>query len=101
MKIAEGLLLRKQLEQKVAQLQPIYLNGKQGLFETKIERIDKGENVDEVKIQVPKVSLNEVTKLYDHYASELRKLDASIQQANWSHDLTYKEKSAPEQKEVK
>lgn len=88
MKIAQGLLLRKQLEKKVAQLEPIKRLGDDGLFETKIKRMNVTEQTDEVSISVPKVTLENVTKEYDKYASALRKLDASIQQANWQYDLT-------------
>ena len=91
MKIAEGLLLRKQLEAKVKQLEPLNMQGERGLFELKTERVNVNENVDEVKLQIPKVELKEVTKEYDRYASELRKLDASIQKANWEFDLDYKD----------
>ena len=38
MKLAQGLLLRKQLEKKVAQLEPIKQIGERGLLETKILR---------------------------------------------------------------
>ena len=91
MKIAEALLLRKQLEAKVKQLEPLKMQGDQGLFELQTKRMSAGENVDEVKLQIPKITLGEVTKEYDHYATELRKLDASIQQANWAYDVDYKE----------
>lgn len=89
MKIAEGLLLRKQLEAKVKQLEPLKNLGDQGVFEMKTTRVKVSEEVDEVKFQVPKISVDDITASYDHYASELRKLDASIQQANWLFDLDY------------
>ena len=38
MKIAQALLLRKQLEKKVGQLEPIKNMGDQGLFETKVKK---------------------------------------------------------------
>lgn len=98
MKIAEGLLLRKQLEAKVKQLEPLKLNGEKGVFETQVKRVNISENVDEATIQLPKVTLKEVTKEYDHYATQLRKLDASLQKANWSFDLEFEEKKAPEDK---
>lgn len=93
MKISEALLLRKQLEAKVKQLEPLKVNGENGLFETKTTRRNIGENVDEVTIQVPKIKLADITKTYDHYATELRKLDGSIQKANWEFDVDYKEKA--------
>lgn len=91
MKIAEALLLRKQLEAKVAQLQPIKQLGDQGVFELKTTRAKISEEIDEVKFQIPKVELKDITKEYDHYASELRKIDTAIQQANWLYDIDYKE----------
>lgn len=98
MKIAEALLLRKQLEAKVEQLKPIKMNGDKGMFELLTERKNISENIDEVKMQVPKITLADVTSEYDHYATQLRKLDASIQEANWTHEVTYKEVSKPSQK---
>ena len=89
MKIAEALLLRKQLEGKVKQLEPIRQFGDQGVFEMKTMRTKISDEVDEVKFQIPKITLADVTKEYDHYASELRKLDASIQKANWQYDVDY------------
>jgi len=91
MKIAEALLLRKQLESKVKQLEPLKIQGDQGVYAMTIERINIGENVDEARIQIPKVDLKDLTKEYDHYASELRKLDAAIQKANWQYDIDYTE----------
>jgi len=91
MKIAEALLLRKQLEAKVQQLTPIKVNGDNGVYEMKIERLPAGDNIDEARIQIPRVELSSITKEYDHYASELRKIDTAIQKANWGFDVDYKE----------
>jgi lipopolysaccharide export system protein LptA len=91
MKIAEALLLRKQLEAKVKQLEPLKMQGDQGLFELQTKRTSVSENVDNVQLQIPKITLDEVTADYDHYATQLRKLDASIQKANWEFDVDYKE----------
>jgi len=91
MKIAEGLLLRKQLEAKVKQLEPIKELGERGVLELKTQRININETTDEIKMQVPKIKLAEITKEYDHYATQLRKLDASLQKANWEFDLDFKE----------
>lgn len=91
MKIAEALLLRKQLEAKVAQLTPIKQIGEQGIFEIKTERRQVNDSVDEVKFQIPKVEMSDVTAEYDHYASELRKIDTAIQKANWQFDVDYSE----------
>lgn len=95
MKIAQGLLLRKQLEKKVAQLEPIKQMGEQGLFEAKVQRVNVTEQVDQLQMQVPKITLAEVTKEYDKYASALRKLDASLQKANWQFDLDFTDAENP------
>ena len=95
MKIAQALLLRKQLEQKVAQLQPIKVQGDGGLLATKVRRINVNAEIDEVSIEVPKITLAEVTKEYDKYATALRKLDASIQQANWKYDVDFSDSQNP------
>jgi hypothetical protein len=98
MKIAEALLLRKQLEAKVKQLEPLKLQGENGVYAEKVERIHVSENVDQLRMVIPKLTLTDITKTYDHYASELRKLDASIQKANWSFDVDYKEVVQPTEK---
>ena len=95
MKIAQALLLRKQLEKKVAQLEPIKNQGDGGLFETKVRRVNVTEQMDEVTIQTPRITLLDVTKEYDRYATALRKLDASIQKANWEFDVDFTEKENP------
>jgi len=94
MKIAEALLLRKQLAQKVEQLAPLKTAGDNGVFEEKVERMNVSDTVDEVKLTIPKVELKEITKEYDHYAGELRKIDAAIQQANWKYEVEYTETKA-------
>jgi chromosome segregation ATPase len=88
MKIAEALVLRKHLEAKVKQLEPLKVQGENGLFELKIQRQQVNENVDEVKMQVPKVTLADVTAEYDKYSKTLRQLDTAIQEANWTNELT-------------
>jgi len=90
MKIAEALVLRKHLEAKVEQLKPLKLNGDNGLFELKSERVKVSDEVDEVKFQVPKVQLSDVTKQYDMYSKALRELDTAIQAANWQFDVDIK-----------
>lgn len=93
MKIAEGLLLRKQLESKVKQLEPLKVQGENGVYELKVQRVKINDEVDEAKIQIPRLEIKDITKEYDHYASELRKLDSAIQKANWQFDLDFTESS--------
>lgn len=90
MKIAEALVLRKHLEQKVEQLKPLKMAGDNGVFELKTERVKVSDEIDEVKFQVPKLDVNQVTKEYDMYSKALRELDTSIQQANWTSEVTFK-----------
>ena len=97
MKLAEALLLRKSLEKKVDQLEPIKSLGEKGLFETKVIRKNVSEQVgvDEVSLQIPRITLSEVTAEYDKYATALRKLDASIQKANWAFDVDFADSQNP------
>lgn len=95
MKIAQGLLLRKQLEAKIKQLEPIKRMGDQGLFETKVNRINVTNEVDQVTMEIPKITLEEVTREYDKYASALRKLDAAVQKANWEFELDFADSDNP------
>ena len=87
MKLAEALILRKHLEAKVKQLEPLKLQGDRGLFEVQTKRQNVSENVDEITTQIPKVTLKEVTGEYDKYSKALRQLDTAIQQTNWAADL--------------
>jgi Family of unknown function (DUF6847) len=101
MKIAEGLLLRKQLQSKVEQLQPLHNVGERGVFDQAVKRVNVNENLDEITITTPRITLADITKTYDHYASELRKLDSAIQQANWEYDLKYAETPPPKEPKAK
>lgn len=89
MKLAEALVLRKHLEAKVKQLEPLKMAGANGLFELKTERTKVSDEVDEVKIQVPKVELKDITKEYDLYSKALRQLDTAIQEANWKASVSF------------
>lgn len=89
MKLAEALVLRKHLEQKVRQLEPVKVNGDNGLFELHTERKNINESTDEIKFQVPKVDLKDVTAEYDKYSKALRELDTAIQRTNWETDIDY------------
>ena len=89
MKLAEALVLRKHLEMKVKQLEPLKLQGDKGLFEVQTTRHTISENVEEVKTQLPKVTLHEVSAEYDKYSKALRQLDVKIQEANWKTAITF------------
>ena len=83
-KLAEALLRRKELNEKVDQLRSV----KQGdMAEFKVERVKVSDSLDEVKALVPKVSMAQVTAAYDWHARQLRLVDAAIQQANWTTEI--------------
>lgn len=83
-KLAELLLRRKELEGKVRQLHSVQQSD---MAEFKVARIKVHEGIDEVKAQVPKVTMNQVTAAHDWHAKQLRLCDAAIQRANWETDV--------------
>ena len=83
-KLAEALLRRKELQEKVDQLRKI--NEKE-LYEVKTGRKQAHEGIDDIIAQIPKISLNQVTAGFDYYAKQLRLIDAAIQQANWTTNI--------------
>jgi len=83
-KLAECLLRRKELQQKVDQISPIRTAD---VYEVKVKRMNVTESVDDVTVTVPKLELNQVTAECDHYAKQLRLIDAAIQQANWTTEV--------------
>ncbi len=85
MKLADALLRRKELQQKVDQIRNIK---DKDLFELRFERKQLNDTLDDITAQVPKCELNQVTKEYDYYANKLRLIDAAIQQLNWTIEIT-------------
>lgn len=83
-KLAEALLRRKELNEKVDQLKKINLDG---LFVVKVKRQSVSDSVDEVTAAVPKISFKQITAGYDYYAKNLRMIDAAIQRANWETNV--------------
>jgi len=85
MKLADALLRRKELQEKVNQVRAVK---DKDLFEMRFERKQINENIDDIAAQVPKCSLNQVTAEYDYYANKLRLIDGAIQQLNWTTDIS-------------
>ena len=83
-KLAEALLRRKELNEKVDQLRKINVDK---LFEVKVRRQNVTESLDDVTASIPKISLSQVAAGYDYYAKQLRLVDAAIQQANWTTEI--------------
>jgi len=84
MKLAEALLLRKELNIKVARLNEI---NREGLFEVKAKRVNVTESLDDLTASIPKISMQQVTHAHDWHAKALREVDAAIQQANWTTEV--------------
>ena len=83
-KLAEALLRRKELNEKVDQLKKINVDG---LFVIKVKRQSVSDSVDEVTAAVPKISAKQISAAFDYYAKNLRMIDAAIQRANWETNV--------------
>lgn len=83
-KLAELLLRRKELNEKVAQLAKIKASD---VFEVKVKRVNVTESIDDLTATVPKLTVAQVTAEYDHYAKQLRLTDALIQSTNWTCEV--------------
>lgn len=83
-KLAEALLRRKELQGKVDVLKLIK---DKDLFEVKGKRVKVTDEIDDLILQVPKLTAAEVLKEYDWHSKQLRLVDAAIQQANWTCEV--------------
>lgn len=83
-KLAEALLRRKELQGKVDQLKQIK---DKDIFEVKGKRTKVADDIDDIVLQVPLLSFQEVTQEYNHYSKQLRLVDAAIQQVNWTAEI--------------
>lgn len=84
MKLADALLRRKELQEKVNQLRQLK---ESDMTEFRFERKQVNESVDDIRAAVPKFTVAELTKEFDSYASKLRRIDAAIQQLNWTTEI--------------
>lgn len=84
-KLAEALLRRKELQGKVDVLKQIK---DKDLFELRAQRKQVTESLDDIVAQVPKLTASQVTQEHDWHARQLRLIDAAIQQANWTCEIT-------------
>ena len=85
-KLAEALLRRKELQQKVDVLKNIKEN--KMYYEVRGQRVKITEGLEDINANYPKLDVSQVTKEYDWHARQLRLVDAAIQQANWTTELT-------------
>jgi len=84
MKLAEALLRRKELQDKISQIDFVK---RMDIYEIKTTRRKAHEGIDDIQATIPKLDLSQVTREYDHYAKQLRLIDASIQRLNWTTDI--------------
>lgn len=84
-KLAEALLRRKELQEKVELLKKFKDN--QMYYEIRAQRVKVTEGLDELSANYPKLEANQVTAEYDYAAKQLRLIDAAIQNANWTTGL--------------
>lgn len=83
-KLAQALLKRKELQEKVDQLRRIR---EEDWTEIRTGRVKVHEGIDQITASLPKVPLSELTAGYDWYAKRLREIDGLIQKANWDTDI--------------
>ena len=83
-KLAEALLRRKELQNKVDVLKNIK---DKDLYEVKARRQPVADGIDDLVAQVPKLEASQVTREFDWHARQLRRVDAAIQQANWTTEI--------------
>lgn len=88
-KLAEALLRRKELQEKVNQLKTI--KDTKVFYEIRGQRVKVTEGLEDVSANYPKLDVNQVTAEYDHAARQLRLIDAAIQHANWMFEITVDE----------
>ena len=82
--LAEALLRRKELQEKVEQLKPI---NQDRLLEVKVQRRPVTDSLEDVIASVPKIAMVQVTHAFDWHAKALRRIDAAIQRANWETQI--------------
>jgi len=87
-KLAECLLRRKELQGKIDRIKPIK---DADIYEVRVKRINITDSLDDVTANVPKLTLSQVLAENDFYAKQLRLIDASIQQQNWTTDVSLAE----------
>ena len=83
-KLAEALLRRKELGEKVSYLQKSMTHV---LKETITKRVRVDQGYDDIVAECPKITVNEFTAALDWHSKQLRLVDAYIQQANWTTEL--------------
>lgn len=84
-KLAEALLRRKELQQKVDILNKFKDN--HVYYEIRGQRVKVTDGIEEINANYPKMLASQVTEEYDWHARQLRMIDAAIQQVNWTSEV--------------
>ena len=84
-KLAEALLRRKELSEKLPLLRNLKDN--QIFHQVRAKRVKVSEGIDNLDADFPKMTASQITAEYDFVAKQLRLIDAMIQQANWTTEL--------------
>lgn len=85
-KLADALLRRKELNEKMAVLR--HFKDNQVFYTVRGSRVPVEKGIEELNMDIPKLELSQVTAEFDFVARQLRLIDAVIQQANWTTVLT-------------
>lgn len=83
-KLAECLLRRKELQQKLDRMSLI---NRKDLFKTEVQRVRVAEGFDDIQVKMPVVKFADFDAEYNYYAKQLRLIDAAIQNMNWTTDV--------------
>lgn len=78
--LAEALLYRKDLNNIVERRQQLKNTD---VYETRVQRMKVTDSLEDVTVNVPKLSASQVQAEADYYSRALRVLDAAIQKTNW------------------
>jgi len=84
-KLAEALLRRKELAEKVNILR--HFKDNQLYYEVRGQRVPIDKGIEDLNMNVPKLTASQVTAEYDFVAKQMRLIDAKIQHINWTCDV--------------
>lgn len=84
-KLAEALLRRKELQEKLNVLR--HFKDNHLFYEIRGQRVKVMEGLEDVNANYPKLDASQVTAEYDFYARQLRLVDGHIQQINWTTSM--------------
>ena len=80
-KLAEALLRRKELSEKINILR--HFKDNQLYYEVRGQRVAVDKGIEDLNMNIPKLTASQVTAEYDFYARQLRLIDGHIQHLNW------------------